>query len=259
MFVLFGADMRRKLDMSMDSVTDISTKLPGCKTCFAFYAMILLSIHGGCRMRLMLQINEDWFFFKDHPENLKDVPIDAKTVCLPHTWNGIDGQDGGNDYFRGTCCYAKKIHRAQLPVGERYFLEINGANSSADVYLNGVHLRHHDGGYSTWRVDLTKGLQDENLLVIMVDNAPNETVYPQHADFTFYGGLYRGVRIIAVPETHFELLKHGHPGIHVTSIVEGSHARVTVDAPAVNLQPGDQIHYYHFAVFCAAGSDQGAF
>lgn len=115
-------------------------------------------------MRLMLQLNEDWFFFKDHPENLKDVPIDAKTVCLPHTWNGIDGQDGGNDYFRGTCRYAKKIQRSELPAGQRCFLEINGANSSADVYLNGVHLRHHDGGYSTWRVDLTKALQDENLL-----------------------------------------------------------------------------------------------
>lgn len=173
-------------------------------------------------MRSMLQLNEGWFFLKEHPENLRSVPIDAKSVCLPHTWNGIDGQDDGNDYFRGTCCYAKKIQRSELPAGQRYFLEINGANSSADVYLNGVHLAHHDGGYSAWRVDLTEALQDENLLVIMVDNAPNETVYPQHADFSFYGGLYRSVNIIAVPETHFELLQYGHPGIHVTPAISSA-------------------------------------
>lgn len=194
-------------------------------------------------MRSMLQLNEGWFFLKEHPENLRSVPIDAKSVCLPHTWNGIDGQDGGNDYFRGTCCYAKKIQRSELSAGQRYFLEINGANSSADVYLNGVHLAHHDGGYSAWRVDLTEALQNENLLVIMVDNAPNETVYPQHADFSFYGGLYRSVNIIAVPETHFELLQYGHPGIHVTPAIEGQNAKVHIDAPAVNLQPGDQIRY----------------
>lgn len=122
-------------------------------------------------------------------------------------------------------------------------MEINGANSSADVYLNGVHLAHHDGGYSAWRVDLTEALQNENLLVIMVDNAPNETVYPQHADFSFYGGLYRSVNIIAVPETHFELLQYGHPGIYVTPAIEGQNAKVHIDAPAVNLQPGDQIRY----------------
>lgn len=194
-------------------------------------------------MRSMLQLNEGWVFLKEHPENLRSVPIDAKSVCLPHTWNGIDGQDGGNDYFRGTCCYAKKIQRSELPAGQRYFLEINGANSSADIYLNGVHLAHHDGGYSAWRVDLTEALQNENLLVIMVDNAPNETVYPQHADFSFYGGLYRSVNIIAVPETHFELLQYGHPGIHVTPAIEGQNAKVHIDAPAVNLQPRDQIRY----------------
>lgn len=187
-------------------------------------------------MRRYFEINNAWHYIK----NTTVVPLalteEAQNIDLPHTWNGIDGQDGNNDYFRGTCCYAKKIRRAQLPVGERHFLEVNGANSSADVYLNGKHLAHHDGGYSTWRVDLTETLQEENILVILVDNAPNETVYPQQADFTFYGGLYRSVNIIAVPETHFELLKYGHPGIHVTPIVEGDHARVNVDAPAVNLQ-----------------------
>ena len=80
------------------------------------------------------------------------------------------------------------------------YLEIRGANSSADVYVDGKHLAHHDGGYSTWRVNMTDALDGENCLAIVVDNAPNDFVYPQTADFTFYGGLYRGVSLIAVDE-----------------------------------------------------------
>lgn len=194
-------------------------------------------------MRIMFDINTYWHFGKNIDEKQNAFIDNTQLVDLPHSWNGIDGQDGGNDYFRGKCCYSKYIQRTEFPAGERYFLEVNGANSSADVYLNGVHLAHHDGGYSTWRVDLTEALQDENLLVIMVDNAPNETVYPQQADFTFYGGIYRSVNIIAVTETHFELLKYGHPGIHVTPIIEGQNAKVHIDAPAVNLQLIDQIRY----------------
>ena len=194
-------------------------------------------------MRILFEINTDWHFSKKIDEPQNTLIDNTQLVDLPHTWNGIDGQDGGNDYFRGTCCYSKHIQQTEFPAGERYFLEVNGANSSADVYLNGVHLAHHDGGYSTWRVDLTEALRDKNLLTIMVDNSVNETVYPQHADFTFYGGLYRKINIIAVPNTHFELLQHGHPGIHVTALVDGKNARVSINAPAVNLQSGDQIRF----------------
>ena len=89
------------------------------------------------------------------------------------------GQDGGGDYFRGTCSYVKTFERSALPVGEVYYLELQGANASADVYLNGEHLAHHDGGYSTWRVNLTDHIQDQNNLTITVDNGVNDTVYPQ--------------------------------------------------------------------------------
>lgn len=138
-------------------------------------------------MRTIVNINHKWAFRKGAalPETF---PADWDIVNLPHSWNNIDGQDGGNDYWRGTGVYVQKLARADLPEAEACFLEINGANSSADVYLNGQKLAHHDGGYSTWRVELTDALQDENLLVITVDNAPNDRVYPQMADFTFYGG-----------------------------------------------------------------------
>ena len=193
-------------------------------------------------MRNILNINAGWIFAKGVAETPAALP-EGESVCLPHTWNAIDGQDGGNDYFRGTCCYAKALNKTDLPAGEKLYLEVGGANSSADVYFNGIHLTHHDGGYSTFRVELTAHIRDENLLCILVDNAANEEVYPQTADFTFYGGLYRDVNLIAVHEAHFDLVNHGCPGIHVTPIMDGADAAVTVRDFAVGLQDGDRVVY----------------
>ena len=171
-------------------------------------------------MRQIIDLNAKWAFSKEAVQIPEEVSAKWNFVNLPHTWNAIDGQDGGNDYYRGTGYYAKRLDRMDLPEADRYYLEILGANSSADVYVNGRHLAHHDGGYSTWRVDITDALERDNRLVIAVDNSPNDKVYPQVADFTFYGGLYRGVNIIAVKESHFDLEYYGGPGIKVTPVVQ---------------------------------------
>ncbi len=194
-------------------------------------------------MRTTVNINDNWAFIKDMPHVPAQVPEGAETVTLPHTWNAVDGQDGGNDYFRGTCCYLRPLSRRMLPAAARYYLEIRGANSSADVYLDGCHLAHHDGGYSTWRVDLTEALTGDGLLAILVDNAPNDHVYPQTADFTFYGGLYRDVNIIAVPETHFDLDYFGGAGVKITPQVRQEDAVVEINTFITNPRPGDVISY----------------
>ena len=193
-------------------------------------------------MRNIISLNAEWVFNKqtDIPTAL---PSDWEAVTLPHTWNATDGQDGGNDYFRGTGIYAKALSKADLPETAQYYLEIRGANSSAYVYLNGEKLAHHDGGYSTWRVNLTAALKDENLLVIAVDNSANETVYPQMADFTFYGGLYRDVNLVCVAESHFDLDYYGAPGIAVTPTIDGANATVKVDTYLTNLKEGQTIRY----------------
>ena len=189
-----------------------------------------------------MNLNSRWAFTKEATGVPTQIDGAWDTVNLPHTWNAIDGQDGGNDYFRGTAYYAKQLNKEELPAGERFFLELRGANSSADVYMDGKHLAHHDGGYSTWRVDLTDHLAGECLLVVAVDNAPNDRVYPQMADFTFYGGLYRDVNLIAVPATHFDLACYGTPGIKVTPIVDGASANVEVEVFVTN-HSGQQVRY----------------
>lgn len=183
-------------------------------------------------MRKITDINEGWRFLKAAipPEQALAYAARGEAVNLPHTWNALDGQDGGNDYHRGTCWYVREL-TAEETQGERLFLEVNGANHTAEVYLNGKKLARHEGGYSTFRVELTEALGEKNVLAISVDNSDNTSVYPQKADFTFYGGLYRDVKLIAVPDEHFELLKDGTPGIKVTPVVdlEAKRATVTVE------------------------------
>ena len=185
-------------------------------------------------MRTVLNLNASWIFAKDIAVAPSVLPGNWESVTLPHSWNAVDGQDGGGDYFRGKCCYAKELVKADLPQAERYYLEIQGANSSADVYMGGKHLAHHDGGYSTWRVDVTEELGETALLAVIVDNTPNDTVYPQMADFTFYGGLYRNVSLVCVSSSHFDLDYYGGPGIKVTPVVNGSNANVEVEVFVTN-------------------------
>lgn len=186
-------------------------------------------------MRTVLSLNEGWLFAK---------PGAAKqAVTLPHTWNAIDGQDGGNDYFRGKCRYSRSLKKEELPAGDRVYLEIPAANSSADVYVNGVKLMHHDGGYSIFRTDITDAVagKEESLLEIDVDNSANDYVYPQMADFTFYGGLYRGASLIGVSASHISLDNWGGPGVKVTPIINGKQAKVTVEASLTNVKPGQTL------------------
>ncbi len=193
-------------------------------------------------MRSVININENWAFLKGAKEIPTALPEGWETVNVPHSWNAQDGMDGGADYFRGTCHYAKRISKSGLPQADCYYLEINGANSSADVYVNGKKLAHHDGGYSTWRVDLSDALEDEALLVVAVDNAANDKVYPQVADFTFYGGMYRDVNIICVKESHFSLDYFGGKGLAVTPVIVGSDAKVKVETYVTNKKEHQQLH-----------------
>ena len=151
------------------------------------------------------------------------------TVDLPHTWNARDGQDGGNDYWRGTCIYRTHFAAPQFnTASHQVWIQFDGVNASAHVVLNGSPVCNHDGGYSTFRANITELLRDENELTVEVDNSKNDRVYPQKADFTFYGGIYRDVSLMVVSKNHFTLDYFGGPGIRITPTVQGANARVQV-------------------------------
>ena len=172
-------------------------------------------------MRTEILLNENWQF------TYHDGSVQA--VNIPHTWNAVDGQDGGNDYWRGTCVYEKIFEIPEFDrQTQRVYLEFAGVNASAKVILNAQTAMTHDGGYSTFRGDITELLAEENTLRVEVDNSVNDRVYPQKADFTFYGGIYRDVKLVIVNQNHFDLDYYGGSGLAVTPTAAGEDGQVRV-------------------------------
>ena len=171
-------------------------------------------------MRKFVNLNDNWIFTY-HDGN-------KQTVNIPHTWNNIDGQDGGNDYYRGTCTYNKTFEAPLFNEDQCVYLQFKGVNASAKVYLNGNVIITHDGGYSTFRVDITDHIRETNELTVEVDNSVNDKVYPQKADFTFYGGIYRDVDLIILNKNHFDMDHYGGNGLMITPVVDGLNGKVNV-------------------------------
>ena len=161
-------------------------------------------------MRKITNINKDWTFIKDG---------EAQQVSLPHTWNAVDGMGGADNYYRGRCVYEKTIPACE----GKAFIEITGANTVCEVFVNGVYIGSHENGYSMFRFEITDFLnENENKIRIIVDNSENEFLYPQMADFTFYGGIYRDVNIISgVSDSHFALLDMSLCGMYITPKADG--------------------------------------
>ena len=163
-------------------------------------------------MRTIIPINDGWTLTFPKGER------PAERVTLPHTWNAVDGMDGNGSYLRTTAVYSRSFTVPQQPLaGGRVYVDIPAAALKATAKVNGTVATTHEGGFSTFRADVTDLCHDgENELTIEVSNEDTPSMYPASADFTFYGGLYRGVRLISVPGTHFDLDYYGGPGIKVT-------------------------------------------
>lgn len=168
-------------------------------------------------MRNIIPFNDSWYFTRTDAGLPSSLPTDWEQVTLPHTWNAIDGHDGKGDYYRGVCWYAKEFDTPAKAEGTRTFVEVLAASLSGRVYVNGRETGYHEGGYASFTLDITDALlPGKNLIAICVDNTDRSHIYPRMADFTFYGGLYRGVNLITTPDTHFDLEFHSAPGLAIT-------------------------------------------
>ena len=172
-------------------------------------------------MRNLIHLNQDWRFIQKDAGLPQTLPEDWQKINLPHSWNAVDGHDGNGSFDRGRYWYAKSFETPRQPLaGGRVYVEFPAAGQQATVYVNGTEVAYHEGGYSAFRADVTDlcAEEGENLLVVACSNENKSSVYPQAADFTFYGGLYRGVNLISVPAAHFDLDYFGGPGLQVTPV-----------------------------------------
>ena len=187
-------------------------------------------------MREIISLNENWtlsFPKGDHA---------TEQVNLPHTWNAVDGNDGNGSYLRTTGVYTRTFTAPKQPrEGGRTYVEVLAAALNSTVKVNGQVATTHEGGFSIFRADVTDLCHEgENELTIEVSNEDTPSMYPASADFTFYGGLYRGVNLISVPNAHFDLDYYGGPGMMVTPVpTEDGGANFTIKSFVTN--PADDL------------------
>ena len=156
---------------------------------------------------------------------------------LPHTWNNLDGQDGGNNYYRGVGWYRSHFTPDASETNNEFFLKFDGAFLVADVWVNGNFLGEHQGGFAAFVFDATPfiNLGADNVIAVRANNAFNADVPPLNADFTFFGGLYRDVHLLVTAPVQVSPLDYGSPGIYLaTTDVSSNSADLEVTAVVSN-------------------------
>ena len=180
-------------------------------------------------------INGAWHFHRGDAPGAQSVKFVENRSwhaihAIPHTWNNGDGQDGGANYYRGTGWYRTFVG-VPAARGKRYFLQFDGANLTTDVWVNGVYLGRHVGGFSRFRFDATQAVAPgaQNLVAVRVSNAAQD-VPPISADFTFFGGLYRPVHLLTLDAAHVQMLDYGSSGVYLTPTYDAATGVWTVSA-----------------------------
>ena len=195
--------------------------------------------------------NAGWRFALADPAGAEGAAFDDgawQSVDLPHTWNNKDGQDGGNDYHRGAAWYRHHLPADPAWAGRRVYLRLGAANIDSAVYVNGKPAGTHKGGFEAICYDVTPLLNPtgDNVVAVRVDNAKDLDVPPLTADFTFFGGLYRGAQLIVTDPVSISPLDDGSSGVEVRQDgVSADEAKLTVRTQVRNASETDQTATVH--------------
>lgn len=172
-----------------------------------------LAAFGADAQRHDQLLNDNWQFRFGHQVEKNTVA----RVDLPHTWNAQDALSGRTDYKRGLGHYERRLFVPADWKGQRIYLRFEGANSIADLFVNGRHAGQHRGGYGAFVFEITDFVNygKANTLRVSVNNAETLELMPLVGDFNFYGGLYRDVHLVRTGPTCISLLDHGSSGIRL--------------------------------------------
>jgi len=171
-------------------------------------------------LRQRVDLNASWRFLKADASGAQNPGFDDSAwsaVSVPHTWNAQDGQDGGDNYYRGIGWYRRHYTPPSTFAGKKLWLQFAGANTVTDVWINGTYLGQHKGGYARFRFDATAALKlgVDNVIAVKVSNAPDPDVPPLSADFTFFGGIYRNVSLTVTDPLSVRMLDNAGPGLYL--------------------------------------------
>ncbi|RXK83390.1 glycoside hydrolase family 2 protein [Filimonas effusa] len=124
----------------------------------------------------------------------------SETLQVPGDWNS---QRPELKYYEGSIWYRRRFDCGVKP-GKRYLLDFGGVSNRCDVFVNGEKVGSHEGGFTSFRFDITAMLRSgENLLLLKVNNERRVDAIPARKfDWWNYGGITRSVTITEVPDVH---------------------------------------------------------
>ncbi|WP_010134450.1 glycoside hydrolase family 2 protein [Ochrovirga pacifica] len=159
-----------------------------------------------------IKINNDWKFSKLE-KNQSEAGFEKTTfndlhwqqVSLPHTAN-IEPLVVNNQW-QGICWYRKKLEVPALGAGKKVLLEFEAAMNASKIWINGMLVNKHQGGYLPVVVDVTDFVEKgrSNVIAVRLDNTDNLTTGPKplkRLDFNMFGGLYRNAWMYIKDEVH---------------------------------------------------------
>jgi beta-galactosidase len=203
-----------------------------------------------------LILKTGWKFDRADPLGAEATAFDDSAwqrVEIPHTWNALDGQDGGNNYYRGPCWYRVHLPIDPSDLQKRLFLRFEGASLVAQVWVNGKFAGSHWNGFGAFCFDVSPLLQaGDNLLAVRVDNTHFTEVPPLSGDFTVFGGIYRNVHLLRLGPLNISPLDDASPGVYLRQVhVDDQSAQVEITAKLRNDLDSDQSVSVNFCVLDA--------
>lgn len=151
-------------------------------------------------------IRQHWFAERYTDQNGFTMPVDYSfdewpTMQLPCCWNT---QSEKFELYDGSMVFTRKF-RYEAQNKEKVLLKIGAANYICRVFLNQEYLGMHRGGSTPAYFDVTDLLQAENRIIIQADSTRRpEQVPTENTDWFNYGGVYRDIELIRLPETYIK-------------------------------------------------------
>jgi beta-galactosidase len=205
----------------------------------ALFAVVVLSSRASlAEPRSVVDLNGNWKFVRADRLGAAASTFDDSSweaVSLPHTWNNLDGEDGGDNYYRGAGWYRRHLSLDADTAGKSLFLKFDGASIVTDVFVNGKPAGRHEGMFGAFCFDVT-GLVNtsgDNVIAVRTDNGKFPDVPPNSADFTFFGGLYRSVHLLVLNPVSITPLDDASSGVYVK--------QANVSADAADLEITSQV------------------
>ena len=176
------------------------------------WSLIVLSLPASATLRQQMPLDGEWLFSKDPSAGEKRQ---WESVSVPHCWNANDGVTP--DYYRGGAKYVYPLHIDSIPEGKRAFLRFEAVSQEADILVNGHKAGSHQGAFNAFNFEITDFIHEgENEIIVNATNRWNENIAPLEGDFTIFGGIYRPVTLLWLPDNCISPLDHASSGTYIT-------------------------------------------